>query len=136
MRVVLDTNVLVSAFTARGLCADLLQALLADHVPVVSVTVLAELENVLRAKFRHSAQGAAERAGFLRQYCELATAARPRPIHGIDATDRKVIAEALAASADALVTGDQEMLQLQAVDGMPILSPRQLWDTLRRSGKG
>lgn len=134
MRVVLDTNVLVSAFTARGLCADLFQALLVDHVPVVGVTVLAELEIVLRAKFRHSAQAAAGRAGFLRQYCELAPAARPRPIPGIDTADRKVIAEALAAAADALVTGDEAMLGLKAVDGMPILSPRQLWDALRISG--
>jgi len=31
MKIFTDTNVLVSAFTARGFCADLLEVILADH---------------------------------------------------------------------------------------------------------
>lgn len=31
MRVFLDTNVLVSAFATRGLCADLMRHVLAEH---------------------------------------------------------------------------------------------------------
>ena len=135
MRVVLDTNVLVSAFTARGLCADLFQALLSDHTPLASETILAELETVLRDKFKHPPAAAAERAEFLRQFCELAPATPSRTIRGIDAADRMVIAEAIAAAADALVTGDQAMLALGAVEGLPLMSPRQLWETLRRAAK-
>ena len=131
MRVFLDTNVLVSALTARGLCADLFQAILADHVPVVSETVLVEFEKVLRSKFRHSADRAAERREFMRRFCELAPAGRPRALAGIDVSDRKVIADALAGRVDALVTGDRAMLGLKAVDRMPVFSPRQLWDALR-----
>jgi len=135
VRVLLDTNVLVSAFTARGLCADLFQALLSDHTPITSETILAELEIVLRDKFRHPPAAAAERAEFLRQFCELAPATRSRSIRGIDAADRMVIAESIGASADALVTGDQAMLALVSVEGLPLLSPRQLWDSLRRTAK-
>lgn len=132
MRVALDTNVLVSAFTTRGLCADLFQTLLADHEPIVSETVLAELEAVLRDKFRHPAKAAAARAAFLRQFCEQAPASPPVALKGIDLADRTVIAEAIAAVADALVTGDQAILALQSVEKMPVLSPRQLWDALRK----
>ena len=131
MRVFVDTNVLVSAFTARGLCADLFQAILADHVPVVSESVLAEFDAVLRSKFRHSGAAASERVQFLRRFCELAPAGASRALAGIDAQDRKVIAEALAGQVDALVTGDQALLSLQSVERMPLLSPRQLWDALR-----
>ena len=131
MRVFVDTNVLVSALTARGLCADLFQAILADHVPVVSETVLAEFDAVLRSKFRHSASAASERTQFLRRFCELTPAGLPRVLTGIDAQDRKVIADALAGAVDALVTGDQAMLALKSVARMPLLSPRQLWDALR-----
>ena len=131
MRVFLDTNVLVSAFATRGLCADLFQALLADHAPIVSETVLSVLETALRAKFRHSAESAAERAEFLRRTCEVAPPAKPRLLAGIDAKDRKVIADALAASVDALVTGDQAMLALRAVESMAVMSPRQVWERLR-----
>lgn len=131
MRVFLDTNVLVSAFTTRGLCADLFQALLADHRPVVSDTVLSELDRVLRTKFRHSLAAAAERGDFLRRYCERSPAAKPARIPGIDAQDRKVIGDAVAASVDTLVTGDQAMLGLRTVKGIEIMSPRQLWERLR-----
>lgn len=131
MRVFVDTNVLVSALTARGLCADLFQAILADHVPVVSDTVLAEFDAVLRSKFRHSAGAAFERTQFLRRFCEHTPGGRPRVLAGIDAQDRKVIADALAGHAEALVTGDRAMLALEIIERMPLFSPRQLWDALR-----
>ena len=47
MRVFFDTNVLVSAFLARGLCADLLRLVLTEHTLVTSEVVLAELSDVL-----------------------------------------------------------------------------------------
>lgn len=131
MKVFLDTNVLVSAFTTRGLCADLFQALLTDHTAVVSDTVLSELDKVLRTKFRHSSAAAGERAEFLRRYCELSPVATPSRIPGIDAQDRKVIGDAVAAAVDTLVTGDQAMLGLGTVKGIAVLSPRQLWERLR-----
>ena len=53
MRVFFDTIVLVSAFLARGLCADLLRLVLAEHTLVTSEVVLAELSDVLSRKGRH-----------------------------------------------------------------------------------
>ena len=51
MRVCLDTNVLVSAFATRGICADLLGIVIAERVLVVSEAVLRELRRVLDDKF-------------------------------------------------------------------------------------
>ena len=45
MRVFVDTNVLVAAVATRGLCADVLRAVLASHELVVSQQVLAEVEH-------------------------------------------------------------------------------------------
>ena len=50
--VFLDTNVLVSAFLARGLCADLLGLVLREHTLVSSEVVLTELRDVLSRKGR------------------------------------------------------------------------------------
>ena len=47
MKIFIDANVLVSAFTARGLCADLLEVILADHQLMTGEFVLEELECVL-----------------------------------------------------------------------------------------
>ena len=52
MRVFFDPNVLVSAFLARGLCADLLRLVLSQHILVTSDVVLAELREVLSRKGR------------------------------------------------------------------------------------
>jgi len=40
VRVCLDTNVLVAAFATRGLCADVLRAVLTEHVPVLGDVIL------------------------------------------------------------------------------------------------
>lgn len=50
MRVFFDTNVLVSAFLARGLCAVLLRLVLTEYTLVTSEVVLAELSDVLSRK--------------------------------------------------------------------------------------
>jgi hypothetical protein len=48
VRVFLDTNVLVSAFATRGLCAEVLELLLLDHDLIVGRKVLGELEKRCR----------------------------------------------------------------------------------------
>jgi len=52
VRVFLDTNVLVSAFASRGICADLLELILLEHDLVVGQDVLRELRKALRAKVK------------------------------------------------------------------------------------
>ena len=48
MKIALDTNVLVSAVAARGLCADVFNLVLAERQLVVCETVLAEVRRVLK----------------------------------------------------------------------------------------
>ena len=51
MKLFLDTNVIVSAFTARGLCADLFRHLLAEHELLTGEVNVVELRRVLRDRF-------------------------------------------------------------------------------------
>ena len=51
MRVLLDTNVIVSAVTTRGLCADVFRAVLAAHELVTCAQVLQEVRRILSMKF-------------------------------------------------------------------------------------
>ena len=51
MKVFLDTNVLVSAFMARGLCADLFRYVLAEHEVLTGEVSLVEFRRILRHKF-------------------------------------------------------------------------------------
>lgn len=131
MKVYFDTNVLVSAFATRGLCADLLHAVLAEHQLVAGDAVLNEVRRVLRQKIRLAPAAVAEVDAFLRQQA-LLVAAAPRLIITIrDSDDLAILAEAVAGAADVLVTGDRDLLDIAANAPLPIVTPRGLWEQLR-----
>ena len=52
MRVCLDTDVLVAAVATRGLCSDVLRAVLAEHELVIGEVILVERRRVLTIKFK------------------------------------------------------------------------------------
>ena len=132
MRVYLDTNVIVSALATRGLCADVLQLVLAEHDLVVGETMLGELPRVLRQKLGLPDEAIEETIAFLRRQASVVTTTAAVPIKGVDPADAAVVAEAAAGAVDLLVTGDQGLL---TAPGLPIkaVSPRELWDQLRRA---
>ncbi len=132
MRVFLDTNVVVSAVATRGLCADLFQAILAEHELVLGETVLGELRTVLSRKMRVPRDTIQELEAHLRGHATVVKAATKRRIAGLDAADAAIIAEAAGARADVLVSGDQDLLKL-ADPPVKIVSPRGLWGALRRA---
>lgn len=131
MRVFLDTNVLVSAFASRGLCADLLELVLLEHDLVLGHNVLRELDKALREKVRLPAAHAAEIAEFISGEAALVVEkADPADVKA-DQDDARVLGEALAGQAEMFVTGDAALLRLGAVHVLRIVSPRQFWETLR-----
>ena len=131
MRIYPDTNVLVSAMATRGLCADLVQVILAEHELLIGETVLSELGRVLERKLRLSTQTIREWDGFFRREGELVRAGAVPAIRVRDPADRVVLAEAVAGGADALVTGDRDLLSIAARAPVRIQSPREFWDFLR-----
>ena len=48
-----------------------------------------------------------------------------------DPDDIPILACAIAAKADAFVTGDKELLVLGEVAGVPIIDPRGFWNMLK-----
>ena len=132
MRFFLDTNVLVAAFATRGLCADVLRTVLAEHQLVISGTVLEELTGTLVAKIGVPETTVREIAVFLRASASLVDApANPPPVVVRDPDDAVILSEALATGADVLVTGDKDLLEAGEVPGIRILDPRGFWQVLR-----
>lgn len=136
MRVFFDTNVLVSAFATRGLCADLFQAVLAEHQLVTGEAVLHELRKVLGQKLKMNAAGIAEIDEFLRAQGDVVADAPPISVAVRDPSDRLVLAEAVAGQPDVLVTGDADLLVLPPKAPIPIVAPRAFWELLRQSPRG
>jgi putative PIN family toxin of toxin-antitoxin system len=127
----LDTNVLVSAFTTRGLCSDIFRVILAEYTLLSGEVVLDELERVLLSRFRVPPATVAEILALLKSSETVAKPASPSPIAVRDPDDAWVLASALAGRAELLITGDQNLLVVGDVPGLRIRNPRGAWSLLK-----
>ena len=135
MRVFLDTNVLVAAFATRGLCADVLRLVLAEHELLVSATLIEELTRALTRKVRAPEQVVREIVAFLDASASFVEGAPKPPAVAVrDPDDAVILSEALAGGTDVLVTGDQDLLALDRVGALRVLDPRGFWELVRRPG--
>ncbi len=135
MKLVLDTNVLFSAFATRGLSHAVFEYCLTQHEIVVSERILDELAEHLEAKIKLPRERIDEIRTFLREFCAIAEPdALPEPVCR-DPDDDHVLGLATAGVAGCVVTGDQDLLVLKEYRSIPILTPREFWARERtRSG--
>lgn len=127
MKVFLDTNVLIAAFAARGLCADVFRLAATDHELLIGAPVLVELRRILETKLRMPPSARNEVLAVLRRFGQAPAAGVPVALNINDPDDEWVVACAIAAAADVFVTGDKALLGLHRVQDMPIISPREFW---------
>lgn len=130
VRVVLDTNVAVSALLFGGVPARLLDLGRTGELEIcTSAPLLDELGGVLnRAKFarRFAKNRPLTPAFLLRRYTLLTTSVALGPIERTvptDADDDVVIATALVAGAELIVSGDVDLLALHPFRGVQIVAP-------------
>ncbi|OIP36090.1 MAG: putative toxin-antitoxin system toxin component, PIN family [Deltaproteobacteria bacterium CG2_30_66_27] len=131
MRVFLDTNVLVSAFASRGLCADVVRHILAEHELLTGEVNIVELRRVLRDRIKVPPPIIASIEQLLRDQVVVPKPAKPHPLPIRDADDKWVLASAVAGNADVLVTGDADLLEMASRSSLPIVNPRGFWNMVR-----
>lgn len=130
MRVVLDTNIIVSSFlVALGAPARIVAAWRAARFQlVVSTALLAEYAEVLgyaRIRRRHqmSTEQIALEIDEMRRFALLVEPETVPAVISDDPDDDQVLACALAGEADYIVSGDSHLLNLRQYRGIRILSP-------------
>ena len=130
MKIVVDTNVLVSALIqAEGLPARILDLILSGQVKIaMDHRIYAEYQDVLaRPEFGFAPEPVDTLLDFLLQsgdrvYTTKTTVALP------DASDGKFLEVAIDGSADFLVTGNLKHFPPRQRHGVRVVSPRQWWD--------
>jgi putative PIN family toxin of toxin-antitoxin system len=128
MKIVLDTNVLIAALIARGVCADLLEHCVLSHTILVSDFILGELRGHLVGKFKHTDQEADEAIALFRSQMEsVEPVALDQPVCR-DTDDDHILGTAIAGQAECIVTGDKDLLVLKQYEGIHILSPGDFAD--------
>lgn len=131
MRVVLDTNVLVSALLWRGTpyrCLVAVQAGLAELV--VSPPILEELRTVLVTKFRHTAADADEAIKLIQATADMVEISGRLRIVSEDSEDDKFVETAQVGRVECIVSGDRHLLALGPAAGVPVITAREFLDQL------
>ena len=136
LRVVLDNNVVLSALVfPSGRLAWLSQAWQSSELTLIaSWETIAELRRVLG--YRKFGLSLSRQIGAMRQYqpwCEMVVVGEPPDVPECrDPRDRMFLELAVAGQADALVTGDGDLLELAPVFSIPIITPAELRARLER----
>ena len=129
MRLVLDTNTVVSGLIWGGVPGHLIDAAAAGTAQIISsVPLLGELHDVLfRKKFAAQlAEQGVDAADLFEGYAALVELVDPADIGPVilaDPDDDIVLATAVAGNADAIVSGDAHLLGIGEFRGMPIVTP-------------
>ena len=130
MRIVLDTNVLVSALITKGTPPDLLyQAWDAGSFQLVTSSAqLDDVERVFAYKKLRPYITRDEAEALLETIIAAAFVVARLPVidSSPDPDDNVILATAIVGKVDLLVTGDKSgLLELKAVHGIPIVTPKE-----------
>ena len=139
MRLVVDTNVVVSALLWGGVPRQLLDAIHDGRATAfTSSALIREFRDVLaREKFALSIARLGKTPQSLAEsYTGIASLIEPAPLSALgalrDPKDAFVLACAVAAQADAIVSGDLDLGVLKSFRDIPILSPAQCLERITR----
>ncbi|MBN2168158.1 MAG: putative toxin-antitoxin system toxin component, PIN family [Actinobacteria bacterium] len=127
MRIVFDTNVIVSAFIARGASREVFEHCLSSHNIFISGHIRNEVQYVLGEKFSFPDSEIKDVMKFLDDNLKTV---EPLPMEEPvcrDSTDDPVLGTAISAKADCLISGDEDLLILKEFKGARIIRPGEFW---------
>lgn len=131
MRIVLDTNVLISALAFPGSKPDqILYRIRRGEIELfISPFILSELDRVLREKFRFTKKEADIRVNAIRAMAHVMTPTERITVVTANDDDNRILECVAAAQAEFLVTGDKEhLLPLGSYRSTTIVTPAQFLD--------
>jgi len=126
VRAVFDTNVLIAAFLTEGLCSGLLiRARKQAFNLVLCDDIIRKFEGILSKKFKLASTDISEILGIVSEAAsEILHKLSPIPNICRDPNDDMIIACAIDAAADYIVTGDEDLLILKKYKDIVIINPR------------
>jgi putative PIN family toxin of toxin-antitoxin system len=129
-RIVLDTNVFISAYGFGGKPLRLLQsAVVGEYRLVTSVPIMTELADKLYTVLEWDDEHV---AAALKQIARVAEIVEPSQRIALvaDDADNRVLEAAVEGQADLIATGDNHLLDLRDHDGIRILKPADVLDLI------
>jgi putative PIN family toxin of toxin-antitoxin system len=133
MKIVLDSNIIIAAFSSRGLCTSLLELCLDQHTIMISNFILSEVSRILRDKLKMPSKIVNAIVNYLKEFCMLTSYDKlPKRICR-DQLDDEILALGLSNKVNYIITGDRDLLDLKTYHSIKIVSPREFW-TIAKGG--
>lgn len=123
MIILLDINVLIAAFIARGFCSELLEHCIRQHNLVTSDFIINEFRDKLSSKLKYDSQEIDQATELLFSRMRVVL---PRSLEENvcrDPDDDNVLAAAIEGKCDCIITGDKDLIILKQYRGVDRLSP-------------
>ncbi|KKS32402.1 MAG: Toxin-antitoxin system toxin component, PIN family [Candidatus Amesbacteria bacterium GW2011_GWA2_42_12] len=129
-RVVLDTNVLVSAIVFGGTPKEVLNLILKEEfIGVTSISLMAELSEVVHKKFSFKKPD----LEYLEEQINIDfEVVKPRNSvrSARDDDDNRVLEAAITGECDYIITGDEDLLVLKKYKNIRILTPKEFLSSI------
>ena len=131
MRIVFDTNILISAFLTRtGPSQHVFATALKRHTVILSEYILGELKEKLIEKLEIPRERVREAIDFLRKRVVLLDVAKHSEIKFSDKKDIPLLALVEASRAHYFITGDKLLFGLKKQGATLFLTPREAMEIL------
>ena len=138
MKIVLDTNVLVSGLlTPFGPSGEIVRMLFSGELILhIDARILSEYQDVLnRPKFMFNKDQIAILVDFIKQYAQFISSA-PLKNRLPDPDDEPFLEVAIAGKVKSLVTGNTAHYPVPLREGIDIYSPSEFIEFYRKQNKG
>ena len=112
MIILLDTNVLIAAFVARGVCNDLLEHCIRQHRLVTSDFIINEFQDKLSNKFKYRSEEIKQATELLFSRMKVVVSTSLEQGVCRDPEEDNILAAAIEGQCDCIITGDKDLLIL------------------------
>ncbi len=130
MKIILDTNVLISAFVFRGKAALVFDHCMAYEEIIISNWILNELTDKLRNKFNVPEHTISEIEQLLKSSSTLATPDNELPSICRDKDDNNILQLAAYLNAELIITGDKDLIVIGKFNKTVIITPAMFIDQI------
>jgi uncharacterized protein len=133
LKIVLDTNVLISAIVFGGKPRKILEKIISGKSGfAVSKDILDEVDGVLSGKkFKYPSQAVYEIRNAIEELGEFVVPEIRINRITKDPDDNKILECAITAKADIIISGDSHLLELKKFNGIQIVSPAEFLEKFR-----
>ncbi len=135
MKVVLDSNIYIAAFSSHGLCSSLFELCLDSTTIIISDHIISEIYKIFSEKIKLPADKVNEIISYLKEKCKLISYKKLEKRVCRDEDDDNILALAKIGKVDYIITGDKDLLVLEKFGLIPIVGPRDFWNIVKEKGK-